>query len=168
MFLSFFALFIIKTYTLMTKLQPHRTNENLVFEAPSNRGESERLSATTIFPYTDPKEGFAILVSYEAKVKRYIGVLLYMSCVIDIFPFCRSRSTWELSAIYSQFDPHSERFQPTFLSSYSIRRPDIISNRRAWNRSRSLPPNHVWSGAFVRLPYITNGLLISINKTIII
>lgn len=58
----------LKTYTLVTKLQPHRSNENLVFEASSNRGEKERLSATTIFPYTDPKEGFAILVSYEAKV----------------------------------------------------------------------------------------------------
>lgn len=36
----------------MTKLQPHRTNENLVFEASVNRGDKERLSATTIFPYT--------------------------------------------------------------------------------------------------------------------
>ncbi|KAI9563806.1 hypothetical protein GHT06_011272 [Daphnia sinensis] len=62
-----------RTYTLMTKLQPHRTNENLVFEASTNRGEVERLSATTIFPYTDPKEGFAILVSYEAKIKVYMG-----------------------------------------------------------------------------------------------
>ncbi|KAK4027074.1 hypothetical protein OUZ56_016093 [Daphnia magna] len=62
-----------RTYTLMTKLQPHRTNENLVFEASTNRGEVERLSASTIFPYTDPKEGFAILVSYEAKIKVYMG-----------------------------------------------------------------------------------------------
>ncbi|EFX75307.1 hypothetical protein DAPPUDRAFT_306848 [Daphnia pulex] len=62
-----------KSYILMTKLQPHRTNENLVFEASVNRGDKERLSATTIFPYTDPKEGFAILVSYEAKIKVYMG-----------------------------------------------------------------------------------------------
>lgn len=52
----------------MTKLQPHRSTENLVFEAPSGRESEQQLSATTIFPYTDPKEGFAILVSYEAKV----------------------------------------------------------------------------------------------------
>ena len=51
-------------------MQPHRSRENLVYEAAGHneRSADHRLSATTIFPYTDPKEGFAILVSYEAKV----------------------------------------------------------------------------------------------------
>ena len=53
----------------MTHIQPHRTLENLVFEAPSCREEThDRLAPTTLFPYTDPKQGFAILVTYEAKV----------------------------------------------------------------------------------------------------
>ena len=56
---------------MMTKLQPHISTNNLVFEASTARYEEfERMASTTIFPYTDPKEGFAILVSYEAKVYK--------------------------------------------------------------------------------------------------
>lgn len=47
----------------MTKLQPHRTNENLVFEASVNRGDKERLSATTIFPYTVK----ILIINYNTK-----------------------------------------------------------------------------------------------------
>lgn len=54
---------------MMTKLQPHLSSENMIFEASTSRNEEfERMASTTVFPYTDPKEGFAILVSYEAKV----------------------------------------------------------------------------------------------------
>lgn len=49
--------------------------ENLVFEAPSGRPDDPpgRLAATTLFPYTDPKQGFALLVTFEAKIKVYLG-----------------------------------------------------------------------------------------------
>ena len=78
--------YLEQTYTLVAKQQPHRSNENLVFEASSNRGEKERLSATTIFPYTDPKEGFAIMVSYEAKViiiNAWCNQILINNIIID-------------------------------------------------------------------------------------
>ena len=60
-------MFDVQTYCLVLKLEPHRRKEGLVFDDPI-RGYPEQLSASTIFPYTDPKEGFAILVGYMAKV----------------------------------------------------------------------------------------------------
>lgn len=78
-----------QTYTLWLKFQPHRSKENLVYEAPGhNERETDRLSATTVFPYTDPKEGFAIMVSYEAKVSAWRAllngpVLIKCTCSVD-------------------------------------------------------------------------------------
>ena len=71
-----------QTYTLSLRFQPHRNKENLVYEAPGHdERETDRLSATTIFPYTDPKEGFAIMVSYEAKVSRDVSKWTGTKCV---------------------------------------------------------------------------------------
>jgi len=71
--------FSVQSYTMMTKLQPHLSSENMVFEASTTRNEEfKRMASTTIFPYTDPKEGFAILVSYEAKVLSLIKCSVYI------------------------------------------------------------------------------------------
>lgn len=48
-------------------MQPHLGREHLIFQDPI-KGEPEKMAASTIFPYTDPKDGLAVLVSYEVKV----------------------------------------------------------------------------------------------------
>ena len=59
---------------MVTKLQPHLSTDNLVYEPSTIRGEEiEKMASTTLFPFTDPKEGFAILVTYEAKVEISIN-----------------------------------------------------------------------------------------------
>ena len=57
----------------MAKEEPGHSKENLLFESSANRGEEERLSATTFSPFTYSKaKGLAILVYYEAKVRTFL------------------------------------------------------------------------------------------------
>ena len=57
----------LQSYTVTAKRQPHRSKRCFVYEDPL-KGDLIRMMPTTVFPYTHPMDGFAILVSYEIKV----------------------------------------------------------------------------------------------------
>ena len=70
LFLLFYVVFE-QIYNLVVDHQPDRSRENLAFEMSMCRGGRKRLIATTLqVSYTDPKQVFSVLVSYEAKVRK--------------------------------------------------------------------------------------------------
>jgi len=54
-----------------------RFKEGLVYEA-ALKGQPEKLAATTCFPNSNPRDGFAILVSYVARVSKNIMRFSYL------------------------------------------------------------------------------------------